>query len=190
VCAWENTDGDEAAGASFAHRPRDPAGSCIRGNGEHNIQLLLLTPQGEIFHVLAGYLGPKDLLEELQFALTTFDSLAKTAEEDRDRVVTQAHEKFLDQLEKRSFGGPLGDWEKRRARLDHRFAANHPLLPVESFQPESLVGNGRSFFGSSTNGTPADLLGDPRARELLEKMKGLDLSGPKKVKEPVKGARK
>ena len=170
VCAWENTEGQPAAGASFAHRPRDPAPSCVRGNGEHNVQVLFLTPRGEIFHVLAGYVSPKDLNEELRFALATFDALGKAAAESRKSVVTKAHEGMVKQLEKRSFPGPLGDWERRRALADHRFAGQHPLLPVDSYRPEMLVGNGQSFFGSSTGGTPSGLIGSPGARELLQRI--------------------
>jgi hypothetical protein len=170
VCAWENTEGQPAAGASFAHSPRDPAPSCVRGNGEHNVQLLFLTPQGEIFHVLAGYVSPKDLQEELKFALSTFDALAKAPTDSREGVVTRAHDDMVKQLEKRSFSGPLGDWERRRAVADHRFAGQHPLLAVDSFGPEMLVGNGQSFFGSSSGGTPSSLIGTPEARELFEKI--------------------
>src|SRR5262249_1757151 len=150
--------------------PRDPAPSCIRGNGEHNVQMLFLTPEGKIFHVLAGYLSPKDLHEELQFALSTFDALNKTPAESREDAVTKAHEDMVKQLEKRSFPGPLGDWERRRAVDDHRFVAKHPLLSVDSYRPEMLVGNGKSFFGSSSGGTPATLIGTPEARELFEKL--------------------
>jgi hypothetical protein len=170
VCAWENTDGKPTPGASFAHRPRDPAPSCIRGNGEHNVQILFLTPQGEIFHVLAGYVSPKDLQEELRFALSSFDALRKSAADSREAIVTKAQEDMVTQLEKRSFPGPLGDWERRRAVADHRFAGQYPLLPLDSYRPEMLVGNGQSFFGSSTGGTPASLIGSPQARELFEKI--------------------
>jgi hypothetical protein len=170
VCAWENTEGQPAAGASFAHSPRDPAPLCIRGNGEHNVQVLFLTPQGEIFHVLAGYVSPRDLQDELRFALANFAALTKAPRGSRQSVVTKAHEDMVKKLEKQSFSGPLGDWERRRAVADHRFAAKHPLLEVDSFRPEMLVGNGKSFFGSSTGGTPSSLIGTPEAQQLFEKI--------------------
>jgi hypothetical protein len=186
VCAWENIEGQPVAGASFAHSPRDPAPSCVRGNGEHNVQMLFLTPQGEIFHVLAGYLNPKDLQEELRFALSTFDALRTAPTDSREGVITHAHEEIVKKLEKRSFSGPLGDWERRRAVADHRFAGKHPLLAVDAFRPEMLVENGKSFFGSSTGGTPSSLIGTPEARELFEKIQQgqFPMDGTKKKDAP------
>jgi hypothetical protein len=47
--------------------------------------------------------------------------------------------------------GPL------RAAADHRFMAQHPLLPVGSFTTALMVGNARSAFVSQVNGDPAAL---------------------------------
>ena len=77
VCAYVNTQGDPNSGESFSHRPRDPVGPCLRGNGEHNVQMITMSPAGEIIHVLSGYVGPEELLAELQFAEATWRELAK-----------------------------------------------------------------------------------------------------------------
>ena len=178
VLAWTNTEGDRNAGASFAHAPGTPAGTCIRGNGEHNIQMLLLTPEGRLLGVLAGYIAPKDLVEELEFTLSVHDSLddeGRMAPEDR---VAAAHRDFLAAHAKRrdaeGDARPLADWERRRTRADHAFAMKHPLLDAADFRPEALVGNGTTFFGSSAGGKPDRTIGDAEAaeriRERIEEM--------------------
>jgi hypothetical protein len=189
VCAWLNIKDEASAGSSFAHKPSDPAPGLLRGNGEHNNQILLLTPDGRILGALAGYIGPDDLLEELKFGLTTLASLPKAPEEKRKEVLAKAHRKFAKQLEARKPTGQLAEVEERmqkqiaklqqampqvsgmnigltigskRGVEDHRFVMEHPLLPVDSFQTEMLVGNARTFFGSSVNGTAGERIGGDR----------------------------
>ena len=171
TCTWINTEGDPNAGASFAHAPKDPAPTCIRGNGEHNIQILVMTPEREIFHVLAGYIEPDDLRRERNFALKLFKRLAKCEKSERADRVTSAYEDRIKELKNEKFDGPLGKWERRRARDDYRFVAKHPLLAVDKFYPEMLVGNGKSFFGSSNGKPPKKKIGDADARKLMDKKK-------------------
>jgi hypothetical protein len=42
---------------------------------------------------------------------------------------------------------------KQRVLADHRFAMEHPMMPVEQFRTEMLVGSGQSFFGSTSSST-------------------------------------
>jgi len=72
VCFTTSTEGDPSAGQSIRHRPKDPAGPCVRGNGQQNVQTLFLTPEGEIFHAASGYLAPEDMLAELEYARELF----------------------------------------------------------------------------------------------------------------------
>lgn len=176
VCVWRNTEGNKSAGGSFAHKPSDPAPSCIRGNGEHNIQMLFLTPNGELFHVLAGYLSPQDLRAELDFAVKAYGELAKANEGDRKQLITKAHERFLTASNQKQRTGFFAEAERFRAQQDHGFAAKHPLLAYEKFQPEMLVGSGTSFFGSTSNSMPSGFIGDQKGREMLQKALG---GGPK-----------
>jgi hypothetical protein len=97
ICARINTTGEPTAGASFSHAPSDPPGPCLRGNGQQNIQLIFLTPQGELFHTLTGYIGPEDLADELKFALATYEAL-QGQPRDRKQVVRDAHGKYLQKL--------------------------------------------------------------------------------------------
>ena len=59
--------------------------------------------------------------------------------------------------------GPLSEWETRRAVADHKFSAKKALMPVAAFRIEEMVGNGKTFFGSSRGGKPEGRLGkDPK----------------------------
>src|SRR5262249_53146644 len=57
----------------------------------------------------------------------------------------------------------------KRAVLDHRWAMEHPLLNVDAFRTEMLVGNTRTFFGSSINGTPKQTIGNGQPADLPKK---------------------
>src|SRR5262245_3271751 len=96
VCAVMNTTGDPTAGESFSHAPKDPPGQCLRGNGEHNVQILVMTPTGELFHALSGYIGPDELEQELSFSLDTYASLRRDPNNAK-RIIGDQHERFLKQ---------------------------------------------------------------------------------------------
>ncbi len=190
VSVWVNIKDDPAAGSSVRHPTTDQARDMARGLGEHNTQLLMLTPDGAIVNALAGYIGPADLLEELKFALAQLETLAKTPERDRRRVLARTHLKFADRLAKRPpatpeerFFGQVKTIGPSRGVADHRFVARCPLLPVKSFSTALMVGNAKSAFVSQVNGDPAQLnemlrqlpsFGQPPgaspARDLLEKL--------------------
>jgi hypothetical protein len=196
ICVWINLKDDPAAGASFAHKPSDPAPQLLRGNGEHNNQILLLTTNGEIINALAGFIGPQDLLEELKFGLNTLTALSKSTPSARKEALVKAHQKFAALLDARKPTGPLAEIEERmqkeisrlavslpstgvlqvelpigskRGVLDHRFVMEHPLLDVHTFRTEMLVGNAQTFFGSSINGAPKQTIGNGRPADLPKK---------------------
>lgn len=193
ICFRLNTRGDPTAGESFSHAPSDPAGPCLRGNGRQNVQILFMTPEAEIFHVLTGFVGPEDLKAELDWALAVYGEITEQSDDiteqsdDRKTAVRDAHVAFLrkagfsdDEIERPAggfpemFAGavprlPIGDdgslsldramqgLERNQILADHRFAIEHPLLPMSRFEPEMLVGNGKSFFGSTSFGNaPGD----------------------------------
>ncbi|MBL8892018.1 MAG: hypothetical protein JNL67_18730 [Planctomycetaceae bacterium] len=99
VCFTTSTEGDPSAGESIRHRPSDNAGTCLRGNGQQNVQTLFLTPDGRIFHAVSGYIAPDDLLEELRFAQELFAVLQVTPQADQEEKLKTAHRDRLTQLE-------------------------------------------------------------------------------------------
>jgi hypothetical protein len=97
VCTLVNTEGDPSAGASMAHAPSDQPGPCSRGVGKQNVQCLFLTPRGEIFHAISGFVGPNDMQDELAFVLETFKAVQRSPSAAK-QIVADAHAKRLKKL--------------------------------------------------------------------------------------------
>jgi hypothetical protein len=184
VPLYTNTSGDATAGESFKHAPGDPAGSCIRGNGEQNVQVIVLTPDLKIIHALCGYIDADDLYAELEFASKLFEELKKepgSAEE----TVCNAHRQRLRnagfddshidasndfELMQAMFsgqtptttgsgGGVFDGFVRQRVLKDGRFCIHHPLMDSSQLEsdPGELVGRGQTFFGTSSSGTMPDM---------------------------------
>jgi len=176
VNTFINTTGDPTAGMSIDHSPSDRAGNCVRGNGKQNVQTLFLTPEGEIFHAATGFLSSEDLLTEVSFATDLFEQVEQS--EDVARTVAGEHRRRLveagfseDEMNDRSpmaamrmmasqmnqsqdrRSDPFAAFSKRQFLTDNKFSMKHPMMNIEEFQsdPTSLVGNGKSFFSSSSS---------------------------------------
>jgi len=198
VCYHTSTEGDATAGMSIRHSPGDPAGTCIRGNGPQNLQILFLTPEGEIFHVVSGFVPADELKQELMFAKSLFDEIKRSASKSNVRpetIVVDSHRTRLanfgfseDQIESRGLGLMTGGMSmpgmeaimnqagqmarsgsqpvagqsgsvfdsmiRGQVLTDHQFCMRYPLTSSEEFErdPTPLVGNGKSFFMSSSGG--------------------------------------
>ena len=191
VNTFSNTRGNPTAGQSINHRPSDPAGFCIRGNGQQNVQTIFMTPEGEIFHVATGFLSADDLIDEANFALTLFDDMKQNRDSNNASLVAQSHRNRLKQLgfddsdindvsgmsrimkmannlgsgSRVPMGGrqsgnlvPGGDvfqpFIERQIIGDHQFSIKYPLITGAQLEqdPAKLVGNGQSFFASSSSG--------------------------------------
>lgn len=170
ICAWFNIKDDPAAGMSFSHPPGDQAMDLLRGLGEHNNQILMVTPNGKILNALAGYIGPSDLLEELHFGVNLLAKVNKASEGNRESEVTKAHKTFAEQFEVKKpanngffgmpdFGAGFMQTGSKRAASDHRWTAAHPLMPAKNFTTGGMVGNGKSFFAASGSGSMANFGG-------------------------------
>jgi len=164
-----NIKDDPAAGSSLAHPPTDQAKDMLRGLGEHNNQILMTTPDGKIINALAGYIGPGDLVEEIQFAVVRLGALGKGSEASKKTMLAKAHWQFAEELDKRQapehlrsaaeFFGKVKRVGPKRGVDDHQFVAQYPLLSVKSFTAALMVGNGSSSFASAVNGTPTEAIG-------------------------------
>ena len=91
VNTFTSTEGDPTAGESIRHRPNEPAGFCVRGNGQQNVQTIFMTPDGDIFHAATGFLSSDDLLAEADFALHLFQKMQQDGEDDDSDWVVEAH---------------------------------------------------------------------------------------------------
>ena len=118
-----------------------------------------------LLSALAGYLSPDELREELTMAQKLWREL-RTAEKKeqldapaRRAFVADAHDRFARELGKREWRGFFADSERNRALSDHRFSARNALLPAEDFRTAAMVGNARTFFGSSNGEKPQQRIG-------------------------------
>jgi hypothetical protein len=156
VLATLDSTGDPESGESIRHAPDAPGSDLLRGNGEHNLQLLFLTPQGEILHALAGYVSAQELLVEIELALKLHEAL-RSPSIDRTLLVRTVHA-TAGRADARAAvsPGPFSDWERRRRVADHRFVERHPLLSAAAFRPSLMVGAGASFFADTQGGASPD----------------------------------
>ena len=177
VCTYTNLEGDPTAGESIRHWPNDSVGNCIRGNGKQNVQTLFLTPEGEIYHVATGFLSPADLAEECQFAKELFRQYRKDPDSFRQTVIDAHRQRLVDQgfsdtlidspnpmmammqgmqngSGLRGPDGVFGPMIRGQMLQDGQFAMRRPLMTHQQLQrdPTPLVGNGKSFFASSSDG--------------------------------------
>ena len=194
VNTFTSTEGDRTSGQSIWHRPTDPAGTCVRGNGRQNVQILFLTPDGEIMHAASGYQSSEDLWQEAEFAFDLFTKLKTRTGNSRADLVAQVHrDRLADSSHQPNWmtsgisgnagGNLLGNMKgngltsnggiatrnspapnvgadlfsqmiQMETRRDQQFLIDHPLVPYQQFErdPTRLVGNGNSFFASSSSG--------------------------------------
>jgi hypothetical protein len=192
VCAWQDTSGDPEAGASFAHDPKEPATDLLRGNGEHNLQVLFLTPKGEIFHAVAGYASPKDFLDEIAFAEKVWRGLAVPGVDRKALVTTMQRAAAADA---RKLPNPFGEdvpCSPTQSVVQAReFVAKNPLMPAARFRPSQMFGSGIGSFFGSTSGSPEGKpqigvpLGDQTARSIDEILAKVREAVRKALEEPA-----
>lgn len=150
---WKNIQDDPSCGASYRHSPGEPATALLRGIGNHNVQILFLTPDAKLLHILAGYWPAKDLLREIDFVRTLLANLKKGKEKlaalhhahsAEDEKMTDAADGALTTVDLEESGCVTG-W-----KTSHAYMADHVLIPLEEFRASDLVGEGTSFFGAVT----------------------------------------
>lgn len=149
------------------------------------MQALVLTPRGEIAHVVTGYADAADLLDELKVALDHVQAVESTPHDRKlvlgDRVATRR-----ETVAARTFRGPLASWAKRAALRDLDYVAKRPLQPYRAFRPTELTGSGQTFFGSSSGERPKGRIGTTAPGDLPNpgESGGLERSiPPEKLKE-------
>ena len=166
VCHMINTEGDPSSGASQVHAPGYEPGRVGDGIAKQNVQLLFMTPKGEIFHTASGFQSAEKLEKELVFSKKLFADIRKSPET-AEQIVRKKHQVRREQeaagqrtmmRNPRSFQQAF-DAHRAFSRLsrlkndhDYEFSQEHPMLPIEQLQqnPRLLVGNGTSAFASGS----------------------------------------
>jgi hypothetical protein len=159
VCSWSDATGDPEIGVSFAHSPKEKARPLDRGNGEHNVQILFLTPTREVFHAVVGYVEPKAFVQELALARKVY-AATLAAGIHRGAVVARMQRIAAADARRRP---DARTWNAHGdvVVLAREFVAKHPLLPASEYRPSLIFGpGGGQFFGVGKSrhgllGTPA-----------------------------------
>ena len=69
VCGWKNIKGATPyAGTSNTHMPGNAALEVSNCAGHHNVQMVFMTSEGRVLHVLPGFWNPRHLVEEMDLA--------------------------------------------------------------------------------------------------------------------------
>ena len=139
-----------------------------------------MTPEGEIFHVASGYLDANDMYDEAVFAAQLFSELEDASNGQRADLVAKAHADRIEELGlddrtgmfqrfQQMNGTPFTQSDGSGSRFqgeniflpfiqnqvvrDQKFSQRFPLMTYQQLEqdPTQLVGNGRSFFSSSSS---------------------------------------
>ncbi|NUN47920.1 MAG: hypothetical protein HUU15_03720 [Candidatus Brocadiae bacterium] len=143
VCAWKNIDGESTCGSSFAHEPADKPGQCSTGDGEHNTQICVFTPDGRLLTVMAGYQTPAELSIELDWVWDKVRPVALSEKLSDDQKATALKKMFADRIEK-------NPRQNHNHLFDQRYMTTHAYDHWTAFKVEDLVkgrGFGDHFFG-------------------------------------------
>ncbi|MCE9583566.1 MAG: hypothetical protein K8T20_13855 [Planctomycetes bacterium] len=153
VCTWKNIENDSICGSSYAHDPAEKPGICAPGEGEHNTQACVFTPDGYLLDVMAGYQTPEALVDEMKWVTEKLKAIGNNPNlsvEDRKVRVSKEHE------------GTLRHPKPNNAILDTKFMIRHAMDTFGDFKADDLVegrGFGDHFFGRFGKDMPGEVLG-------------------------------
>jgi hypothetical protein len=154
VCAWKNIDGEATCGGSFSHAIGDKPGECYPGDGEHNTQIAMFTPEGLLVDIMAGYQTPADLAGELHFAATKLAPIAMNA-----RLPLESRKSAM----AREIQDRKKQAQMHNAVTDLNYVEKHALIHWTEFKVDDLVkgrGFGDHFFGRYGKSMPGGGIGN------------------------------
>jgi len=200
VCGWRNIHGvEEFAGRSHAHPADSSAVHTTNGAGGRNIQMIILSPAGDVLHVLPGYWNPDALRHELDFSLELAAiSVAETTPAEKNDAFLLAHlnhaakhdellvrDSTLQAFDKhREDSRPESDFRRQGGegeatrtvdQVMHERMARRPFLKIGEFDLEAVVDYGTEFYDKHGDGCCEKVIGKPSMPELP---KGTGASGP------------
>jgi hypothetical protein len=148
--SWENLEGDPDAGKSNEHEPSDKARPLGRGTGRSNVQLIVLTPRGRVLHVVTGYAEPKELLWELNEALTSWKAVKKaavTAELTGQQAALVLRQTVIAAGYKKQITRGKGGWFLANANRDRALVREVPLIHAGNMTTRMLTHGHVGHFG-------------------------------------------
>ena len=97
VCTWKDLERDPQSGSSPRVRPGDHGVPLPRGRGFSNLQMVVLTPDAKLIHLVAGTIDARDLEWELAQALITYEA-AKSRPQKARSIVVWRQDRIMDQF--------------------------------------------------------------------------------------------
>jgi hypothetical protein len=100
VVGWSNIEKADFVGTSNGYSAKQTAVGTTNGAGGRNVQLVVLSPDGVVLHVLPGFWHPDDLADELRFGkqihrLWLDEALSL---EQKTAMFGRMHRSFIDHL--------------------------------------------------------------------------------------------
>lgn len=176
VCGWRNISGVEAyAGKSHSHPVKSTALHTTNGAGGRNVQMLMISPTGNVLHCIPGFWNPKQLLEELQLGLELLeiDLSDKSLAEKRDEFLLSHLNHAANHSRKTVGDSHLQGFDKKREsdqketdfrrktdgsvvrtvdQVMHERMAKRPLFSFEKFDIGAVVDYGTRFYDKAGDG--------------------------------------
>ena len=213
ICGWRNINGVEKfAGKSHSHPVCSTAVHTTNGAGGRNVQMIIISPDRDVLHVLPGYWNPDALRHELDFTLELAEIAAGegTVGEKNDAFLL-AHmnhaaqhndmmakdsklQAFDKQKESVTAGSDFRGQGGRRTvtrtvdQVMHERMARRPFLKIDEFDLSSVVDYGTQFYDKHGDGCCDKVVGSPSMPK-KEIPRGDGPSGPWKEKEKGNGAK-
>ena len=187
VCGWRNIHGvEDFAGKSHSHPVESTAVHTTNGAGGRNVQMIIISPDGYVLHVLPGYWNPDALRHELDFSLELVEIAAKDLPHDeKSDAFLLAHlnhaakhaelmvkDSTLQGFDKhREEQRPDGSDFRRRGgegeavrtvdQVMHERMARRPFLRIEEFDLAKVVDYGTRFYDKHGDGCCDAVVGKP-----------------------------
>jgi hypothetical protein len=186
VCGWRNINGVEKfAGKSHSHPVCSSAVHTTNGAGGRNVQMIIISPNRDVLHVLPGYWNPDALRYELDFALELAAiTIQEGSQDDRNDAFLLAHlnhaakhndmvskDSKLQAFDKMKESGNQGSDFRRRGgdkqvartvdQVMHERMARRPFLKIDEFDLSKVVDYGTSFYDKHGDGCCDKVVGQP-----------------------------
>lgn len=174
VCTWKDLERDSQAGSSPRVRPGEHGVPLPRGRGFSNLQIVILSPDARLLHLITGTIDARDLQWELAQALITYEA-TRTKPKDARRIVVWRQDRIMDQfagvVRYRKRGGfginPAPreletEWRKPTSSQRRNVDKQRKIVKRFALAPERKIQTRWLTRGISTGGFPGNKVLDSR----------------------------
>ena len=197
ICGWRNINGVESfAGKSHSHPVASSAVHTTNGAGGRNVQIIIISPDRDVLHVLPGYWNPDALRHELDFVLELNDvaksDLPQSEKNDAFLLAHMNHAAKHHELlvkdsklqafdERKESRGKESDFRRKGGKGEvtrtvdqvmHERMARRPFLKIDEFDLSKVVDYGTAFYDKHGDGCCEGVGGKPSMPKPLPEGKG------------------